>query len=86
MEIFRPRGSHHARAKSAVTDQEATISQLKSTVAKHETAGAEQEKEIKALTASLKEQRALIQKVTDEVDLNRSAPQTSPIISKRCEL
>jgi len=36
----------------------------------------EQQKEIDALRAELKEQRALIQKVNDKVDLNRPAPQT----------
>jgi uncharacterized coiled-coil protein SlyX len=50
-------------------EQEATIVQLKST-------GTEQQNEIAALKAELKEQRALIQKVNDKVELNRSAPQT----------
>jgi hypothetical protein len=36
----------------------------------------EQQKEIDALKAELKEQRALIQKVNDKVELDRSAPQT----------
>jgi hypothetical protein len=36
----------------------------------------EQEKEIDALKAELKEQRALIQKVNDKMELNRPAPQT----------
>jgi hypothetical protein len=35
-----------------------------------------QEKEIDALRAELKEQRALIQKVNDKVELNKAAPQT----------
>jgi hypothetical protein len=35
-----------------------------------------QHKEIDALRAELKEQRALIQKVNDKVELNRPAPQT----------
>jgi hypothetical protein len=34
------------------------------------------QKEIEDLKAELKEQRALIQKVNDKVELNRSAPQT----------
>ena len=34
-----------------------------------------QQTEIEALRAELKEQRALIQKVNDRVDLNRAAPQ-----------
>jgi hypothetical protein len=36
----------------------------------------EQQKEIDALRAELKEQRAFIQKVNDKVELNRPAPQT----------
>jgi len=36
----------------------------------------EQQKEIDALTAELKKQRAFIQMVNDKVELNRSAPQT----------
>jgi hypothetical protein len=36
----------------------------------------EQQKEINALRAELKEQRALIQKVSDKVELSRPAPQT----------
>jgi hypothetical protein len=35
----------------------------------------EQQKEIDALKAELKEQKALIQKVSDKVELNRPAPQ-----------
>jgi hypothetical protein len=35
----------------------------------------EQQKEIDALRAELKEQRALIQKVNDKVELNKPAPQ-----------
>ena len=35
-----------------------------------------QQKEIDALRAELKEQKALIQKVNDRVELNRPAPQT----------
>jgi Skp family chaperone for outer membrane proteins len=35
-----------------------------------------QQKEIEALKAELEEQRALIQKVSDKVELNRPAPQT----------
>jgi hypothetical protein len=35
----------------------------------------EQQKEIDALRTELKEQKALIQKVSDEVELNRPAPQ-----------
>ncbi len=36
----------------------------------------EQQREIDALKAELKEQRALIQKVDDKMELDRPAPQT----------
>jgi hypothetical protein len=36
----------------------------------------EQQQEIAALSAQLKEQKALIQKVSDKVELNKPAPQT----------
>ena len=36
----------------------------------------EQQKEIDALKAQLKEQAALIQKVNDKVEINKPAPQT----------
>jgi hypothetical protein len=36
---------------------------------------AQQQKEIDALKSELREQRALIQKVSDKVELSRSAPQ-----------
>jgi len=41
----------------------------------HQTVQAQQ-KEIDALRAELKEERALIQRVNDKVELNRPAPQT----------
>jgi septal ring factor EnvC (AmiA/AmiB activator) len=47
-----------------------TVQELKATVAKHEKLEAivaEQQKEIQALTAALKEQAAQIQKVSDEI-------------------
>ena len=51
-----------------VQEQEATITQLKSTVAKQETTAVHQQKEIEALTAGL-------QKVSAQVQMSRSAPQ-----------
>jgi hypothetical protein len=59
-----------------VEEQEATITQLKAAVAKQEVTDAEQQKEIKTLAATVKEQALLIQKVNDKVELNRPAPQT----------
>jgi uncharacterized coiled-coil protein SlyX len=47
-----------------VEEQEAAITQLKSSAAKQEAIAAEQQKEIKALTASLQEQASQIQTVT----------------------
>ena len=60
---------HRAFLKSQrqVEEQEATISQLKSTVA-------HQEKGMEALAASLKEQVLQIQKVSAQIELNRPAP------------
>ncbi len=49
-------------------EQEATISQLKSTVAR-------QEKGMEILTASLKEQAARIQKVSEHLKMSKAAPQ-----------
>jgi uncharacterized coiled-coil protein SlyX len=51
-----------------VEEQEATIAQLKSALAKQETVDAEQQKQIEALTAGL-------QKVSAHLDLNKTASQ-----------
>ncbi len=48
-------------------EQDATITQLKSAVA-------QQQKEIRALTASLKKQEAQIQKVSAQIDVTKPAP------------
>jgi hypothetical protein len=71
--------------KSSVAKQGATIaqqqkdleamSQVKSTVAGHEATIALQEEEIKTLTANLKEQAAQIQKVSDQLEVSKPAPQ-----------
>jgi hypothetical protein len=60
-----------------VQEQKAAITQLKSTVAKQEATAALQQREIQAVTASLKEQAALIQKVSAQQALRRPAPQTA---------
>jgi uncharacterized coiled-coil protein SlyX len=62
--------------KSTVAKQEATISRFDVTVAKQETTGAQQQKEIKVLIATVKEQAAQIQKVNAQLELNKPAPQT----------
>jgi trimeric autotransporter adhesin len=67
------------KAHGKVQSLEATVTQLKSTVAQqqkdfHSTI-AQQQKEIKALTASLKEQASQIQKVSDKLEVCKPAPQ-----------
>jgi hypothetical protein len=68
-----------------VEEQDATISQVKSTVAKQaatiaeqrkdfQVTVAQQQKEIKALTASLKEQASQIQKVSAQLEVTKTAP------------
>ena len=52
-----------------VQEQEATITQLKSTVA-------QQQKGMEVLTATLKEQAAQIKEVSAQVEMSRPAPQT----------
>jgi hypothetical protein len=51
------------------------VQELKSTVSKQEATAAEQQKEIKALTAALKEQAAQIQKVSARLEVTKPAPQ-----------
>ena len=58
-----------------VEQQATTIAQLKSTVAKQETSGTEQQQEIKALTATLREQASQIQKVSAQIEVSKPAPQ-----------
>ena len=59
--------------KSTVTKQEATIAQQQKDF---QSTAAQQHREIKALTASLKEQASQIQKVSAQLELRKSAPQT----------
>jgi hypothetical protein len=59
-----------------VEEQEATINQIKSNAAKQGATIALQQQEIQTLTASLKEQSTQIQKVSDQLEVSRSAPQT----------
>jgi hypothetical protein len=59
-----------------VQEQEATIAQLKSAVAKQDTTAALQQKQIEALAATVKEQSAQIRKVSAELELSKPAPQT----------
>jgi len=57
-----------------VEQQAATIVQLKSAVIKQEATAAEQQNEIAALTTSLKEQAAQIQKVSAQIEATKPAP------------
>ena len=57
-----------------VQEQKATITQLKSSAAKQEVIAAQQQAEIKALTASLKEQASQIQKVSEQLESRKPAP------------
>ena len=59
-----------------VQEQEATIAELKSIAAKQETINAQQQREIKTLAATLREQASQIQKVSAQLELNKPAPQT----------
>jgi hypothetical protein len=76
------------KAHRKIEEQETAIAELKSIVAKQEaiatqqqkdfqTTTARQEEEIKALTASLKEQARQIQNVSMQLELSKSAPQTA---------
>jgi uncharacterized coiled-coil protein SlyX len=64
------------KAHRKIEEQQATIAQLNSTVAKQEMNSAEQQKEIQALTASLKEQASQIQKVSAELEVQKAPAQT----------
>ena len=80
---------HHRKVEEhhrTVRELEAAISQLRSTVAKQEATiaqqqkdfqatAAQQQKEIQALTTSLKEQASQIQKVSDQLEVSKAAPQ-----------
>ena len=70
-----------------VEEQEATIAQLKTndtnlkaSVALQQNANAKQQKEIQALAAGLREQASRIQKVSDELEANKSTPR---VVAKR---
>ena len=63
------------KAHRQIQEQEATLTQLKFNSTRQEATIVIQEQEIKALAADLKEQKSLIQKVSDKVELTRPAPQ-----------
>jgi hypothetical protein len=59
-----------------VQEQGATIAELKSIAAKQEMIDAQQQGEIKALVATLREQASQIQKVSAQLEVDKPAPQT----------
>jgi uncharacterized coiled-coil protein SlyX len=59
-----------------VQEQEATIAELKSIAARQETINAQQQRETKALTATLREQASQIQKVSTQLELEKASAQT----------
>jgi len=59
-----------------VEEQEASITQLKSTVAKQEATIAQQQRGMDAVTGRLNEQAAQIQKVSAQVEASKSSAQT----------
>ena len=65
-----------------VQEQEATIAELKSVAAKQEMINAQQERETKALAATLREQASQIQKVSAQLELEKASAQTVANVSK----
>ena len=59
-----------------VQEQEATITELKSIAAKQEMINAQQQRETKALAATLRNQASQIQKVSAQVELEKAPAQT----------
>jgi len=59
-----------------VQEQEATIAELKSIAAKQEMINAQQQRETKALAATLREQASQIQKVSSQLELEKASAQT----------
>ncbi len=59
-----------------VEEQKTAIAQLKSMVEKQEASNANQQRQIQALVATVKEQAAQIQRVSAQLQLNKHAPQT----------
>jgi hypothetical protein len=64
-----------AKAKVYTVRYDAVIAMLLNELLKEHRTVQEQQKEIDALKAELKEQKALIQKVSDKVELSKAAPQ-----------
>src|SRR5262249_29760781 len=59
-----------------VQEQDATIAELKSIAAKQEMINAQQQRETKALAATLRDQASQIQKVSTQLELEKASAQT----------
>jgi hypothetical protein len=59
-----------------ILEPEATTAELKSITAKQETINAQQQREIKALGATLREQASQIQKVSVQLEVEKASAQT----------
>jgi hypothetical protein len=59
-----------------VQEQEATIAELKYVAAKQEVINAQQQREVKALAATLREQASQIQRVSAQLELEKASAQT----------
>jgi hypothetical protein len=57
-------------------EQEATIAELKSIAAKQEMINAQEQRQVKALAATLREQASQIQKVGAQLELEKASAQT----------
>lgn len=64
------------RQDAAITRLKETDAQLQAIVAQQQSTNAEQQKEIQTLIATLKEQAAQIQKVSDQLEASKSTPRT----------
>ena len=62
------------RQGATITQLEEADTKLDATVAQQQSTNAEQQKEIEALTASLKEQALRVQKVSDQLEASKSPP------------
>ena len=69
MAIYNMLLNEFLKEHKKVEEQQASIAELKSTIA-------QQQKGMEVLTAQLKEQAAQIQKVSAQVEMGRAAPQT----------
>ena len=58
-----------------IEEQQVTIAELKSASARQESINAQQQKGIEALAATVKKQAVQIQKVSAQLELNKTAPQ-----------